>query len=145
MPSSYISDLVCVYLCSVIHCSNSPTVINIPPQDTTVFINMTGMFSCNASGGDFIVWRVNGTSYENLPSDVGSDIDINPEGIVSGLSTLDITARAVYNGTTIQCVTGDIGGDPVESEIVTLTIQGIYYTQQTCIYITKSGNGSMKF
>ena len=103
------------------------------------------MFSCDASGGDFIVWRVNGTGFEDLTSEILSDVDINPVGISSGLSTLDIIARAVYNGTTIQCVTGDIGGDPVESEIVTLTIQGIYYTQQTCIYITKSGNGSMKF
>ena len=99
-------------------------MINIPPQDTTVFINMTGMFSCDASGGDFIVWRVNGTGFEDLTSEILSDLDINPVGLVSGLSTLDIIARAVYNGTTIQCVTGDIGGIPVESEIVTFTIQG---------------------
>ena len=84
------------------------------------------MFSCNASGGDFIVWRVIGTGLEDLSSEILSDIDINPVGLVSGLSTLDIIARAVYNGTTVQCVTGDIGGDPVESEIVTLTIQGTH-------------------
>ena len=85
------------------------------------------MFSCDASGGDFIVWRVNGTTFSDLSPEISSDIDINPDGIiVSGLSTLDITARPVYNGTTIQCVTGDIGGIPVECEIVTLTIQGVY-------------------
>ena len=84
------------------------------------------MFLCEASGGDFIVWRVNGTTFSDLSAEILSDIDINPEGISSGLSTLDIIARAVYNGTTVQCVTGDIGGDPVESEIVTLTIQGIH-------------------
>ena len=127
MPSSYISDLpvlVCVYLCSLIHCS---TEINISLQDTTAFLNMTGMFSCNASGGDYIVWRVNGTSHQRLPSDVQNDIDINPVGILaSGLSTLTITAKAVYNGTTVQCVTG-IGAVVVESGNVTLTIQGIYY------------------
>ena len=83
------------------------------------------MFSCDASGGEFIVWRVNGTSYSDSSYDVQSDLDINPVGLVSGLSTLDIIARAVYNGTTVQCVTGDIGGDVVESENVTLTIQGI--------------------
>ena len=114
-----------VALCSVIQCSNnSPTVINIPPQDATVFINMTGMFSCEASGGDYILWRVNGTGFEDLSSEILSDIDINPEGISSGLSTLDITARAVYNGTTVQCVTGMIGGIAARSENVTLKIQG---------------------
>ena len=120
---------VLVYVCILFSNSllNSPTVINIPPQDTTVFLNRTGMFSCETSGGDFIVWRVNGTSYENLPSDVQSDVDINPLGTFSDFSTLTITARAVYNGTTIQCVTLKSGGIPVESENVTLTIQGIYY------------------
>ena len=131
IPLSYISDLpvlVCVYLCSVIHCSNPPTEINIPPQDTIAFLNMTGMFSCDASGGDYIAWRVNGTGFSNISPEILSDIDINPVGIIaSGLSTLTITAKAVYNGTTIQCVTGDIGGVVVESGNVTLTIQGIYY------------------
>ena len=85
------------------------------------------MFSCDASGGDFIVWRVNGTSFSGLSSEILSDIDINPDGIiVSGLSTLDITVRAVYNGTTVQCVTGKFGGVAARSENVTLTIQGIH-------------------
>ena len=119
------SVLVCVYIIFSDQCSNPPTVINIPPQDTTVFINMTGMFSCEASGGDYIFWRVNGTTFSDLPSETQNDLDVNPVGIItSGLSTLTITARSVYNGTTVQCVTGDIGGDVVESENVTLTIQG---------------------
>ena len=83
------------------------------------------MFSCDASGGDFIVWRVNGTGFKDLSSEILSDLDINPVGISSGLSTLNITARAVYNGTTVQCVTGDIGGVAARSENVTLTIQGV--------------------
>ena len=96
------------------------------------------MFSCDASGGDFIVWRVNGTSFNDLSSEILSDIDINPVGISSGLSTLDITARAVYNGTRVQCVTGDIGGVAARSENVTLTIQGViaindmYNTSHAC-------------
>ena len=118
-------------MCTYVHCSNPPTEIDVSPQDTTAFLNMTGMFSCETSGGDFIVWRVNGTFFPNLPSDVRSDLDINPEGIVSGLSILTIPARAVYNGTTVQCVTGDIGGVVVESGNVTLTIQGIYYITYT--------------
>ena len=107
-------------------CHTTSTEINIPPQDTTVFINMTGKFSCEASGGEYIVWRVNGTSFYDLPSETQDDLDINPVGVIfSGLSTLTITAKAVYNGTTVQCVTGMIGGIAARSENVTLTIQGI--------------------
>ena len=87
---------------------------------------MRGIFSCNTSGGDYIAWRVNGTTFSNLSPEISSDLDINPVGIISGLSTLTIPAKAVYNGTTIQCVTGEtgVGGVVVESEIATLTIQG---------------------
>ena len=101
-------------------------MINISPQDTTVFLNRTGIFSCDASGGDFIVWRVNGTGFEDLSSEILSDLDINPEGISSGLSTLSIIARVVYNGTRVQCVTGKFGGVAARSENVTLTIQGVH-------------------
>ena len=80
------------------------------------------MFSCDASGGDFTFWRVNGTS---SISDLDIEIEYQ-ERMGSGLSILTITARAVYNGTTVQCVTGDVGGVAVESDIVTLTIQGIH-------------------
>ena len=92
---------------------------------------MRGMFSCETSGGDYIIWRVNGTTFSNLSPEISSDIDINPVGISSGLSTLNIPARAVYNETTVQCVTGDIGGVVAESENVTLTIQGIYSVTYT--------------
>ena len=94
------------------------------PQDTVGVLNSTVSFQCETSGADFTTWKVNGIG-------VGQFI---PDGVVfdqdgvggNGLSTLSITARAVYNGTTIQCVTGKFGGVPVESEIVTLTIQGIH-------------------
>lgn len=115
---------------NLIRCLNSPTEIHISPKDTTVFLNRTAMFSCNTSGGNFILWRVNGTSFSDLPPEIRSDLDINPEGIViigHGFSTLTIPVRAVYNGTTVQCVTGVDFGVPVESENVTLTIQGVYY------------------
>ena len=73
-------------------------MINISPQDTTVFLNLTGMFSCEASGGDYIFWRVNGTSFSDLSPEILNDLDINPEGIVSsGLSTLTIQSYIQWN------------------------------------------------
>lgn len=44
----------------------------------------------------------------------------------NGSSTLTVLARAVYNGSTIQCVTGS-NGVVKESRIVTLMIQGSYH------------------
>ena len=79
------------------------------------------MFSCDASGSDFTFWRVNGTSISYL------DIEIkHQQRSGSGLSILTITARALYNGTKVQCVTGRFSGVVVESENATLTIQGIH-------------------
>ena len=100
------------------------------------------MFSCDISNGDFLFWIVNGTFFSDLSSEILSDIDINSGGIPNGLNTLDITARAVYNGTTVQCVTGEgasrtrvqcVTGDvyTVCSENVTLTIQGIHTANDT--------------
>ena len=102
-----------------------PTVINIPPQDTTTFLNKTEVFRCQTSDGDFTFWRVNGTSFTDLPLEVKDDLRTDP--LEDRDNTLSIPAKAVYNGTTVQCVTGDydIGGVAVESENATLTIQGI--------------------
>ena len=65
------------------------------PRHTT-FLNKTEVFRCQTSDGDYTFWRVNGTSFTDLPLE---DRD----------STLSIPAKAVYNGTTVQCVTGDNG------------------------------------
>ena len=67
---------------------------------------------------------MNGTSFNDLPLEVKDDLETDP--LEDRDSTLTITARAVYNGTTVQCVTGDVGGVVVESENATLTIQGIH-------------------
>ena len=123
-----------VHTCVLVDpCVDAPTAIVKPPQDTVVNLNENATFPCETSGSDGTYWKVNGTS--RLPSEISDDVDTHR--IIVGnnnLFILTIIARAVYNGTTIQCVTGDIGGDPVESEIVTLTVQGIIHIA-CCTYI----------
>ena len=66
---------------------------------------------------------MNGTDHNHLPTEIRNNINI---ARVNDLITLSITASAVYNGTTVQCVAGRLGGDEVEIENVILTIQGIH-------------------
>lgn len=99
-----------------------------PPQDTAVFLDQPAMFICETIGGDFTGWRVNGSSISDLLPEIVDDLKTGPGGVHN--YELNITARVVYNGTTVQCVTGKIEGVPVESENVTLKIQGI----QTVLY-----------
>ena len=108
----------------------SATEIISSPKDTTVFLNREGMFTCETNGGDYTIWRVDGKSITDISPDVQEDLNFahnGSGGAGSGLFMMNITARSLYNGTTVQCVTGDVGGMTVESEIVTMTIQGIQY------------------
>ena len=92
----------------------------MPPKPQTVFLNRTGKFTCDASGGDYTFWKVNGTSVSNI-----KEKDLKYSGHSgNGSSTLTLKARADFNGTAVQCVTGYFMGVAVESEKVTLTIQG---------------------
>ena len=71
-------------------------------------------------------WRVNGTAFAQLPSDIRDDLDtgqVTNEG--NEEFYLIIPGRAEYNGTTLQCVAGG-GGVERESENATLNIQGIH-------------------
>lgn len=104
------------------------------PQDTAVFLDQPAMFICETIGGDFTGWRVNGSSISDLLPEVLDDLKTGPGGVHN--YELSITARAVYNGTTVQCVTGKILGVPIESENVTLTIQGIQTTYLKHICMT---------
>ena len=116
-----------VYLWSFVH-SNTPTEIVKHPQETTVDLEKNATFTCEISGGDYIKWRVNGSDL--TPSD-----DIKTDRVTVGnndLYTLTIFARNLYNGTTIQFVTGVFGGDEKESDIVTLKIRGITCSMCTC-------------
>ena len=75
--------------------------------------------------GDFIIWKVNGTTLSDLPPEIQNDTCLDGKKVNS--STLKIIGRSVYNGTTVQCVTGLIGVKmSLWSEKVTLTIQGIH-------------------
>lgn len=101
--------------------------IKMPPQDTTVFLKEIAIFTCEISSGDFVFWRVNGTSFNDLTPEIKNNSNVAQEKIGdSDLITLTILARAEYNGTTVQCVTGYFAGVVVESGIVTMKIQGIH-------------------
>ena len=97
------------------------------PSDVTVFLHQTAEFSCKINGGSiYQYWRMNGTAYHLLPSDIRDDLDTDLETVGDNeVFILTIPGRAVYNGTRVQCVVGG-GGDERESEIATLNIQGIY-------------------
>ena len=87
------------------------------------------MFTCETNGGDYTVWRVNGMRIADISPDIKEDLKFahnGSEGTGNGLFIMNITARSIYNGTTVHCVTGHIEGMTVESEIVTMTIQGIH-------------------
>ena len=91
-------------------------------------LNENATFTCETKHDDYTVWKVNGSSdLSEISDDVESDQKHN-------LFILSITAKAVYNGTTLQCVTGEFEGVPVESANVTLTIRGIIHVAR-CTYM----------
>ena len=107
-----------------VFCLSSAEILHAP-ESTTVFLNQSAVFTCETRGGATL-WRVNGTQRELLP-DILRDLVISeittPERTT--VQTLTIPARAQYNGTRVQCVSLVHGGSSVESDNVTLTIQGI--------------------
>ena len=76
--------------------------------------------------GGITLWRVNGTQREILLPDVRVDLVVSesttPEG--TAVQNLTIPARPQYNGTRVQCASVIFRGPSVESDTVTLTIQG---------------------
>lgn len=102
------------------------------------------MFMCETTGSDITSWKVNGTKV--ISSEISGDMETDRETVGNNnLFTLTIFARAVYNGTTFQCVTGDVEGAQVESEIVTLTVQGIIHihVHVACCTYTQVNSNSM--
>ena len=109
------------HICTpTVFCSSSPEILHAP-ENTTVFLNQPAVFTCETRGG-ITLWRVNGTQRELL-------LPILPDLVLSGegtaVQTLTIPARAQYNGTRVQCLSVIYGGPSMESDNVTLTIQGI--------------------
>ena len=97
-----------------------------PPENTTVFLNQSAVFTCETRDG-LTSWRFNGTQRELLLPEIRSDLVTSvittPEG--SSVQNLTIPARAQYNGTIVQCLSVEVGVSLVESDNATLTIQGI--------------------
>ena len=132
----HISLDVYVHTCVLVDsCVNAPTAIVKPPQDATVNLKENATFTCETKGGDITIWRVNGTT--GISHEIRDDVHTDSIAVGNNnLFIMTIIAKAVYNGTTFQCVTADIGGNSEESENVTLTVQGILYIA-CCIYVYK--------
>ena len=117
---------MCVHKCKCDNGLYSATEIISSPKNKTVFLNQKGMFTCETNGGDYTFWRVNGKSISDISSDIKENLNFAHNGSGGiGLFIMNITARSMYNGTIVQCVTGDGGGLTVESGIGTMIIQGI--------------------
>lgn len=91
-----------------------------------VFVNQPANFTCEADDGT-TNWKINGTPVNSLSSDMRADmkpsLTHNEKG--NTVSTLTISAKAEYNGTTVQCIIfNDDNIISDQSESVTLTIQG---------------------
>ena len=85
------------------------------------------MFTCVVHGAPlYQYWRVNGTPFGSLQSDIRDNIKITQVTVGGDEEfTLKISGKAEYNGTRVQCVVVEEGGQK-ESENSTLSIQGIY-------------------
>ena len=95
------------------------------PSDTTVFLGHTAEFICGTRGANYAFWRVNGTSYNDLPPELRDDLVPGRETVgVNEVYTLTIPGRAEYNETVVQCKAGDSGNGSIESANTTLKVQG---------------------
>ena len=111
-------------------------MIQIHPTDRTVFLDDDAFFSCRTQDSSSSHWRLNGTDYNELSSDVRDDV--NTSSGSSGLAEfidLIITARAKYNETRVECVVESNDGDSVVSDTATLYIQGILMEYNQIIYL----------
>ena len=99
------------------------TEILEPPENTTVFLDQTTVFRCEATGGH-ASWEVNGKPTTEQTSIARDDLDVDFDDSENGnpLVILTIIARAEYNGTTVQCLLN--AGFSDRSEIALLSIQG---------------------
>ena len=101
-------------------------MIITPPRNITVFLDQEpAVFECEVNG-DLSGWRVNGTIYNSLSTEIRTNIIIDRGVSENGYSLLKLTipARAEYNETAVQCVTSKLEFESTESEIVLFKIQG---------------------
>ena len=74
-----------------------------------MFLGNSAFFSCLTRGGSNALWRLNGTDYEDLPSELRNDL-VTSNGSTSLSEFIDLS-RAEYNGTRVQCVIENDDGD----------------------------------
>lgn len=102
-------------------------IIITPPTDVIVFLHASANFTCEVNGGS-TGWKVNGISYNNLPTDKRREMNVSQDDTAKGnvLLTLAIPGKGTYNGTIVVCVVGDHSRltSPEESEGVTMRVQG---------------------
>ena len=93
------------------------------PSDITVFEGDEAVFSC-VTTDELIIWRVNGTDINDLPSETQDKLvaDSNTAATALDFFTLTIPGSVEFNGTRVQCVTTH---GSIESMSATLYIQGI--------------------
>ena len=90
------------------------------PKNVTAFTNQVANFSCVTTTGS-THWEVNQTAFEDLSSELKTDVTIHggsSDGILH-FFTLSILARLRYNGTKVNCE------DESESQTACLTVQGL--------------------
>jgi hypothetical protein len=108
------------------------------PVDDRVDAGEKAHFHC-ITNGNSIVWRVDGTNLDDLPSGTLKDEAVLEERIVNSTGrrvfTLSIPGRALYNGTEVQCVADD--GE--FSNVATLIVKGAL-TYVTDVTVTRNGN-----
>ena len=111
----------------IVPCVYVFTGITVSPKDVTVLPHRMAVFTCVISGAPtYMYWRVNGTSFDSLPSDLRDDLDKIQTTVGNNeQSNLTILGRVEYNNTTVQCVAG-FGRIERESENAMLTVQGKY-------------------
>ena len=109
----------------VSHQYSLPEILE-PPENTTVLLDQIAVFRCEVTGGH-ASWELNGKSATEQTSVARDDLDVGFDDSENGnpLAILTITARAEYNGTTVQCLVN--AGFSDQSENVSLRIQGESY------------------
>ena len=91
-----------------------------------MFLDDDAFFLCVTRGSSSSHWRLNGTDYNNLSSDVQDDLIISSaSSALSEIQNLLLPAKTEYNETRVQCVIESNDGDSVVSNTATLYIQGI--------------------
>jgi hypothetical protein len=95
------------------------------PNDTTVFLKQSAVFTCETDGG-LSGWSLNGTILEDLSPEIHGDLKVSRLNTAQGsrVENLTIPARAEYNGTRFQCLVVALSHPTLHSESALLKIQG---------------------